>query len=57
MRWAYEGIVDIADYVGYPRNKVLTKNHDDEHNVSLEPPQEKDWLDTIGSVRFGDNSI
>jgi len=24
VRWACEGIADLADYVGYPRDKVLT---------------------------------
>jgi len=26
VRWAHNGIVDLADYVGYPRDKVWSKN-------------------------------
>jgi hypothetical protein len=28
VRWAYEGIADVADYVGHPREAVLTNEFD-----------------------------
>src|SRR5262245_59489595 len=28
IRWAYEGIADMADYVGYPRDNVLSGKFD-----------------------------
>lgn len=51
IRWAQEGIAEIADYVGYPRAKVLSKDKSTCAD-SLSPPEEKDWTDTVGSFRL-----
>ena len=56
VRWAYEGIADIADYVGYPRFKVLSESEDDAAS-SLSPPEEKDWTEIVGSFRLADGSL
>lgn len=50
VRWAYEGIADMADLVDYPRTKVLS-NRDNEYEPldSLAPPLEKEWTDKVGS--------
>lgn len=53
IKWAYEGIADLADYVGYPKTKVL--NQTEEESVIFCPPKEKDWLSIIASVRFIDD--
>lgn len=53
IKWAYEGIADLADYVGYPTAKVLKPT--EEKSVVLCPPAEKDWLTIIASVRFIDS--
>ncbi|RRJ64407.1 hypothetical protein EHV15_16875 [Paenibacillus oralis] len=57
IAWAYEGILDLANYVGYPREKILTYGEDDLKDASLEPPEEKDWVDTIASVMFPQNEL
>jgi hypothetical protein len=57
VRWAHEGIADLADYVGYPRDRVLTKKDQDSTDVTLTPPEQKDWTDLVGSVRFDDVTV
>lgn len=52
VRWAHEGIVAIADYVGVPKTKVLSAEKDGAV-CSLAPPQERDWTDLVGSIRWG----
>ena len=58
IRWAYQGVSDIAAYVGYPVEKVLVV---EENNVIgetlIEPPPEKEWVDTIGSILFMDEEL
>ena len=56
VRWAYEGIAEIADYVGYPRFKVLSEIKEDVAS-SLSPPEEKDWTDIVGSFRLNDGTL
>ena len=50
IRWAHEGIVDIAEYLGYPRNKVLSTKSQPSWQCTLSPPQEESWTDIVGSV-------
>lgn len=57
IKWAYEGIVDLAAYVGYPKEKVLTGRKNDCAHTSLAPPEEKDWVDTVASVKFSPNEM
>lgn len=57
VRWAHEGIATISDYVGYPRECVLTKDADDARASSLAPPDERDWIDTVASVRWSANRL
>jgi hypothetical protein len=57
VRWAYEGIADLADYVGYPRDRVLTRFDPDSADGTLAPPAEKDRTDLVASVRFGDGTV
>ncbi|MFD0695908.1 hypothetical protein ACFQZT_17660 [Paenibacillus sp. GCM10027628] len=57
IQWAHEGIVDLAEYVGVPKEKVLAGKDDDLINADLEPPEEKEWVDTIASIRFEDEDI
>jgi hypothetical protein len=53
VRWAHQGIVDLAERVGYPRDRVLTKDHRHSTIASLAPPEQKDWTDLVASVHFG----
>jgi hypothetical protein len=59
VRWAYEGIVDQADYLGLPRELVLVPAGDDESwdDLSLAAPEEKDWTDGVGSIRWEDGTL
>ncbi|CAN7634234.1 hypothetical protein LJR153_004824 [Paenibacillus sp. LjRoot153] len=54
IHWAHEGIVDLAEFVGVSRDKVLSGKDDDLANVNLRPPGAMDWIDTIGSIKFED---
>src|SRR5262249_37714429 len=55
--WAYEGIADLADRVGFPRARVLSKGDQASTDVTLTPPTQKDWTDLIASVRFHDGTV
>ena len=53
IQWAYEGIVDIAEYLSIPRSKVTARSEDD-GNSSLAPPQQMDWISCVGSFQLAD---
>jgi len=57
LRWAYEGIADIAAYVDYPVERVISESDVDRAELSLAPPPDLEWTDTIGSVRFEDGEL
>ena len=52
--WAHEGIADLADHAGYPRDRVLTAKPDEGFTPDLRPPEQPDWVDFVGSVRLSD---
>jgi hypothetical protein len=54
VRWATEGIAELADYLGVPRTRVLTETNSDSTNCTLAPPEQRNWTDLVASVRFGD---
>ena len=56
VRWAHEGIADLADRVGYPRSNVISTKDDEPISV-LSPPKEREWIDIVASIRFEDESI
>ncbi len=53
IRWAREGVADIADYVGVPRVAVLTAASAQSTDAEwvFEPAQDPAWLSTIVSMR------
>lgn len=56
IRWAFEGIVDIAEYLAVPRERVIADSDDtNDATVVLTPPQERDWLRCIGTVQSDDD--
>lgn len=59
IRWAFEGIVDIAEYLGVARERVIAdSDHASARTAVLTPPEERDWLRCIGTIRSdGDLSI
>jgi hypothetical protein len=56
VRWACEGIATIADYVGYPRIKVLSTGRE-EAVCSLAPPDEKGWTDIVASIQWAADQV
>jgi hypothetical protein len=57
VRWAYEGIADLADYVGYPRQQVLYEGGNDWVIVRLTPPARREMTRVVASLRLEDGSI
>lgn len=57
VRWAHEGIADLADYVGYPRDAILGQGDQDRTDGKLTPPAQKDWTDLVASARFDDDTV
>lgn len=55
IRWAHKGIVDLAEYLGVPRSRVIAETSAKEnHDVIplLTPPDQRDWLSCVGSFEF-----
>ncbi|MSR58636.1 MAG: hypothetical protein EXS05_13445 [Planctomycetaceae bacterium] len=53
VRWAYEGVASLADHLGYPPEKVLSNEAEqDEFGpvCSLNPAKEKGWTDIVASI-------
>ena len=58
VRWAYEGIAEIADYVGYPRSNLVNDWIENFDNFTLQlPPEEISGMITVGSVVREDGQI
>lgn len=57
IRWAYEGIADLAAYVGYPIEKILAVRETSRHEANLAPPEEKKWVDLVASVAFSEQEL
>ncbi|MCA9184371.1 MAG: hypothetical protein R3E01_25650 [Pirellulaceae bacterium] len=59
VRWAHQGIADLADYVAYPRYLVCSEWHDDvpDEASPLAPPERKDGTNVVGTVRLADGTV
>lgn len=57
VRWAHNGILDLADYVHVPRERVVDFKEAPSGAVSLLPPEKKEWTNLIGSITFEDNTL
>ena len=57
VRWAHEGIADLADYVGYPRDLVLNKSEQDSTAVSMMRSEEKGWTDLVATASFDGGTV
>ena len=49
IEWAYDGILDIASYVGVSQDAVL-ESIDIPSHCTLSSPEERDWLESICTV-------
>ncbi|NQT16544.1 MAG: hypothetical protein HQ582_27540 [Planctomycetes bacterium] len=56
VRWAHEGIADMADYVGYPRAKVLS-NRSRPIAPVISPREPCYGRDTIATFRLPDGAL
>ena len=59
IAWAFEGIADVADYVGYPRDRVLSATEEQaglfafaDRNGEIGPTSPRVSLRADGSFRF-----
>ncbi|MFC4101312.1 hypothetical protein [Paenibacillus xanthanilyticus] len=57
VQWAYEGIVDLATYVGYPKGNVLTKSSAERVDIRFAPPEEKSWVNMVASITFSHDDL
>lgn len=56
IEWAHEGVVDVAERAGVPREHVLTEGLETGTD-DLRPPEQPDWMDLVGSVRRPDGTV
>ena len=49
VRWAHEGVCDLADYIGRPRAEVLSEKNEKTSARLLKLPDPLKWTRTIGS--------
>jgi hypothetical protein len=57
IRWAHEGIADLADWVSYSRDQVFDSEGALDSSCDLSPPECEEWTDCVGSVAFRDHRI
>jgi hypothetical protein len=62
IKWAYNGVLDIVDYVGASRENVLRYVRHESYprariDSVLVDPSEDDEIDVIASIRLADNTI
>lgn len=52
IRWAFEGIVDIAEYLNVAREHVIADSDNTKERAAvLAPPRARDWLRCICTIR------
>lgn len=57
IRWAHEGILEMADYVGVARNRVTARREVDDRVRELTPPDKPEYTITIGSAVLEDGAL
>lgn len=57
ITWAYEGILDLASYVGYPQETLLVERKVYNNDLTLAPSSPREWVDLIASVKFSDEDV
>jgi hypothetical protein len=51
IEWAHRGNVDLAEYVGYPKENVLSTREDSSSALKMQMPEKKSWVTTLGSIQ------
>ncbi|HYF62300.1 MAG TPA: hypothetical protein VD886_05755, partial [Herpetosiphonaceae bacterium] len=57
IHWAEKGIVEMAEYVDFPRDEVIGTPLNTSSWLSLDEPKQRDWVDIVGSLRLEDGSL
>ncbi|AUB42852.1 hypothetical protein COO91_09001 [Nostoc flagelliforme CCNUN1] len=58
VQWAYEGIADMAEYVGFPRENVLVEvESEDVLRFEVLLLQHLGWIDTVASIVTEDKAV
>jgi hypothetical protein len=57
IHWAHKGIIEMAEYVEFPREGVISADAASYKHLSLSEPDEPDWVDIVGSLRLEDGSL
>lgn len=57
IEWAHRGIVDLAEYVGYPKEAVLTNRENPSEAVELKMIEKDSFNQTIGSFQSIESQI
>lgn len=57
IEWAHRGIVDLAEYVNVPKEKVLSECEKSPLEMKLRMPERKSWIRALGSVRNSEGQI
>lgn len=57
IAWAYEGILDLASYVGYPQETLLAEREVYTSDMTLAPSSPREWVDLVASVKFAGDDL
>jgi hypothetical protein len=57
IEWAHRGIVDLAEYVGYPKENVLADREDLNEPVEVKLAEKPSWVMTLGSICSGAGEV
>jgi hypothetical protein len=57
VQWAHDSILDLARYVGFPKDRVRAKGERDPSHDTLDIPREKDWTALVASIVLEDGTM
>ena len=57
VQWAHDGILDLAKYVGVPRDRVVSTTLERTPIETLDPPQQLDWTSAVASFVLEDGTL
>jgi hypothetical protein len=57
IEWAHRGIVDLAEYVGYPKEKVLTSGENLSEAVDVKLAEKPSWAMTLGGLETVEGDV
>ncbi len=57
IAWAYEGILDLVSYVGYPQETLLAEREAYTSDMTMAPASPREWVDLVASVKFAGDDL